>query len=266
MYETHYHRPKNLADAAKIFSGASEARYLAGGQTLIPTMKLRLANPSDVIDLSAIVDLKGIAASGDTITIGGGVTHFEVANSADVKRIIPALAAVAGMIGDPAVRYRGTIGGSLANNDPAADYPAAALGLGATIKTSQRSIPADSFFAGIFSTALKDGEIITQVAFPVPAKAAYQKFPNPASRFAMAGVFVARTKDGKVRVAVTGAGDKGVYRASDMEAALEKKFTPEAIANIAVDPKKMLSDLHASSEYRANLVKVMAKRAVAAIA
>ena len=266
MYETHYHRPKNLADAAKIFSGASEARYLAGGQTLIPTMKLRLANPSDVIDLSAIVDLKGIAASGDTITIGGGATHFEVANSADVKRAIPALAVLAGLIGDPAVRHRGTIGGSLANNDPAADYPAAALALGATIKTNQRSIPADSFFTGIFSTALKDGEIITQVSFPVPAKAAYQKFPNPASRYAMAGVFAARMKDGKVRVAVTGAGDKGVYRANDMEAALEKKFAPEAIADIAVDPKKMLSDLHASSEYRANLVRVMAKRAVAAIA
>jgi len=266
MYETHYHRPKNLADAAKIFSGASEARYLAGGQTLIPTMKLRLANPSDVIDLSAIVDLKGIAASGDTITIGGGVTHFEVANSADVKRAIPALAVLAGLIGDPAVRHRGTIGGSLANNDPAADYPAAGLALGATIKTNQRSIPADSFFTGIFSTALKDGEIITQVSFPVPAKAAYQKFPNPASRYAMAGVFAARMKDGKVRVAVTGAGDKGVYRANDMEAALEKKFAPEAIADIAVDPKKMLSDLHASSEYRANLVRVMAKRAVAAIA
>jgi carbon-monoxide dehydrogenase medium subunit len=266
MYETHYHKPKNLAEAARIFSGASEARYLAGGQTLIPTMKLRLAGPSDVIDLSGLAELKGITASGDTLTIGGGVTHFEVANSADVKRTIPALAALAGTIGDPAVRYRGTIGGSIANNDPAADYPAAVLGLGATVKTDQRTIPADSFFTGVFSTALKDGEIVTQISFPVPAKAAYKKFPQPASRFAMAGVFVARMKDGKVRVAVTGAGNTGVYRASDMEAALEKNFSPDAIANISVDPGKMLSDIHASPAYRANLVQVMAKRAVAAIA
>jgi carbon-monoxide dehydrogenase medium subunit len=266
MYETHYHKPKNLAEAAKIFSGASEARYLAGGQTLIPTMKMRLTGPSDVIDLSGLSELKGISVSGDMLTIGGGTTHFEVANSADVKRAIPALAALAGLIGDPAVRYRGTIGGSIANNDPAADYPAAVLALGATIKTNQRSIPADSFFTGVFSTALKDGEIVTQVSFPVPAKAAYQKFPQPASRYAMAGVFVARMKDGKVRVAVTGAGNTGVFRATDMEAALEKNFSADAIAKIAVDQKKMLSDLHAGTAYRANLVQVMARRAVGAIA
>jgi carbon-monoxide dehydrogenase medium subunit len=266
MYETHYHRPKSLAEAAKIFSGASESRYLGGGMTLIPTMKLRLASPSDLIDLAAIAELKGISVSGDMVSIGGGTIHYDVANSADVRRAIPALAELAGSIGDPAVRYRGTIGGSLANNDPAADYPAAALGLGATIKTNQRTIAADSFFTGIFSTALKEGEIITQVSFPVPAKAAYQKFRNPASRYAMAAVFVARMKDGKVRVAVTGAGSEGVYRARDMEAALEKNFAADSIANIAVDPKKMLSDLHASPEYRANLVKVMARRAVAAIA
>jgi carbon-monoxide dehydrogenase medium subunit len=229
-------------------------------------MKLRLASPSDVIDLAALSELKGISVSGDAVTIGGGVTHYDVANSADVKKAIPALAELAGSIGDPAVRYRGTIGGSLANNDPSADYPSAALALGATIKTNQRTIPADSYFKGIFSTALADGEIITQVSFPIPAKAAYRKFLNPASRYAMAGVFVVRTKDGKVRVAVTGAGINGVYRANDMEAALEKKFAADAIAGVTVDKSKMLSDIHASAEYRANLVKVMATRAVAAIA
>jgi carbon-monoxide dehydrogenase medium subunit len=266
MYQTHYHKPKSLAEASKIFSGASEARYLGGGQTLIPTMKLRLTGPSDVIDISGLAELKGITVSGDTLTIGGGTTHFEVANSTDVKRMIPALAALAGLIGDPAVRYRGTIGGSIANNDPAADYPAAVLALGATIKTNERSIPADSFFTGVFSTALKDGEVVTQVSFPVPAKAAYQKFPQPASRFAMAGVFVARMKDGKVRVGVTGAGNTGVFRATEMEAALEKNFSPDAISKIAIDQKKMLSDIHAAPAYRANLVQVMARRAVAAIA
>ena len=200
MYETHYHRASSAADAAKLYGGASDGRYLAGGQTLIPTMKQRLAAPSDLIDISKVGELKGITAAGDTLTIGAGTTHFEVSTSDAVKKAIPALAYLASLIGDPAVRYRGTIGGSLANNDPAADYPAAALALGATIHTNKRTIAADSYFTGLFSTALEEGELITKVAFPVPAAAGYAKFPNPASRYAMTGVFVAKGKDGKVRV------------------------------------------------------------------
>jgi carbon-monoxide dehydrogenase medium subunit len=264
MYETHYHRPKSLADAAAVFSGASDARYLAGGQTLIPTMKQRLAAPSDVIDVTKLAELKGITVSGDTVTIGAATTHAEVAASDAVKRAIPALAALAGMIGDPAVRHRGTIGGSVANNDPAADYPAALLALGATVHTSQRTIPADAFFTGLFSTALADGEIITKVVFPVPAKAGYAKFRNPASRYAMAGVFVARMKDGSIRAGVTGASQKGVFRAAAIEKALAANWSGDGLAGVAIDAADMLSDIHGSAAYRANLVKVMAKRAVAA--
>src|SRR5580765_3175125 len=182
MYETHYHRPKDLAEAAKLFAGASEPKYIAGGQTLLPTMKQRLAAPSDVIDLSKLAELRGISAAGGTVTIGAGVTHAEVANSDVVKKAIPALAKLAGLIGDPAVRHKGTIGGSVANNDPGADYPAAVLGLGATIHTSERRIAAEAFFTGMFTTALKPNEIITAIEFPIPAKAGYAKFPNPASR------------------------------------------------------------------------------------
>jgi carbon-monoxide dehydrogenase medium subunit len=266
MYETVFHRPASLAEAREMFSGASDARFLGGGQTLIPTMKQRLVAPSDVISLTAIAEMKGITASADEVAIGGGTIHFDVANSPDVKKAIPTLAELAGSIGDPAVRHRGTMGGSLANNDPSADYPSAALALGATIVTDRREIKADDFFQGIFTTALEEGEIIVRVRYPIPAKSAYRKFRNPASHYAMAGVFVAVLKDGSVRVAVTGAGNSGVYRETAMETALKASFRPEAIAGIEPDVSSMLSDIHGSAEYRANLVKVMAKRAVMAIA
>lgn len=264
MYETNYHRPKDLAEAAKIFAGAAEARYLAGGQTLLPTMKQRLAAPSDVIDLRKLPELKGISVSGDAVTIGAATTHAEVSQSDEVKKAIPGLAHLAGLIGDPAVRHMGTIGGSLANNDPAADYPAAAMALNATIKTDKRTIDAEDFFTGLFSTALEPGEVIVSVTFPVPAKAAYAKFGNPASRYAMAGVFVAKLKDGAVRVGVTGAHGDGVFRAKDIEKALTDSWSADAVQGVTVSPDGMLSDIHGSGAYRANLVKVMAKRAVAA--
>jgi carbon-monoxide dehydrogenase medium subunit len=262
MYETHYHRPKNLAEASKAFTDGSDARYLAGGQTLIPTMKQRLAAPSDVIDLSRLSELKGISVGGDMVTIGAATTHAEVATSDAIKKAIPALATLAGLIGDPAVRHKGTIGGSLANNDPAADYPAAAIGLGATIHTNKRTIPADQYFTGLFTTALEDGEIITKVAFPVPAKAGYAKFPNPASRYALVGVAVAQAGN-EVRVAVTGAGQSGVFRHKAMEAALGKGWNAQSLTGIATDPSNMISDIHADAKYRAHLVGVMARRAVA---
>jgi carbon-monoxide dehydrogenase medium subunit len=264
MYETTYHRPKDLAEAAKLFAGAPEARYLAGGQTLLPTMKQRLAAPSDVIDLRKLPELKGISVTGDAVTIGAATTHAEVNTSDAVKKAIPALAYLASLIGDPAVRHMGTIGGSLANNDPAADYPAAVMALNATIKTDKRTIPAEDFFTGLFSTSLEPGEVIVSVTFPVPAKAAYAKFDNPASRYAMAGVFVAKLKDGAVRVGVTGAHGDGVFRSADIERALAGSWTPEAVQGVTVSADGMLADIHGSAAYRANLVKVMAKRAVAA--
>jgi carbon-monoxide dehydrogenase medium subunit len=263
MYKTKYHRASSVAEAASLVSGAEDGKLLAGGQTLIPTMKQRLAAPSDVVDLRHIDDLKGISVSGGTVTIGAATTHAEVAASADVHGACAALADLASHIGDPHVRHMGTIGGSIANNDPAADYPAAMVALEATIHTNQRQVAAGDFFVGLFETALNDDEIVTAVSFAAPSKAAYQKFPNPASRYAMAGVFVAQGPQGS-RVGVTGAGSDGVYRASDMEAALDGNFTAGALNGISVDPSGMLSDLHGSSEYRANLVKVMAKRAVAA--
>jgi carbon-monoxide dehydrogenase medium subunit len=266
MYETNFHRAGDIAEAAKLFADGADARYLAGGQTLIPTMKQRLAAPSDLIGIAHLAELQGISVGSEMVTIGAGVTHAEVATSAEVKGAIAALSDLAGRIGDPAVRHRGTIGGSLANNDPAADYPAAVLGLGATVHTNKRTLAAEDFFTGLFSTALEDGELVTKVAFPVPEKAAYMKFPNPASRYAMAGSFVAKMKDGSVRVGVTGAGSRGVFRATEIEKALASSFSPDAIADIVVDPADMLSDLHGSAEYRANLVKVMTKRAVQAIA
>jgi aerobic carbon-monoxide dehydrogenase medium subunit len=264
MYQTSYHRPADVAEAVRLFSGAGDARYLAGGQTLIPTMKQRLAAPSDVIDLSRLPELRGIEATGDMLTVGAASTHDEVATSEAVRRAIPALAVLAGMIGDPAVRHRGTIGGSLANNDPAADYPAAVLALGATIHTDKRAIAAADFFMGLFTTALEDGEIVTRVVFPVAEKAAYAKFPNPASRYPMAGVFVARMTDGAVRVGVTGASGDGVFLSAEIEQALTASWSPEAIEPLTISPEGMLSDIHGSAAYRANLVKVMAKRAVAA--
>ena len=257
-----YRRAKSIGEAVTLLNASPDAKLLAGGQTLIAAMKMRLAQPSELIDISNLRELSFIRTDKDAIVIGAATKHFEVANSAEIGQRIPALAHLVESIGDPAVRHMGTLGGSLANNDPAADYPAAVLGLNATIKTDRRSIAADDFFTGMFSTALDDGEIVTEVSFPVPERAAYAKFPNPASRYAMAGVFVAKTKSG-VRVAVTGAGPC-VFRSTDMEAALTRNFTPEAIAGIAVDAGELNSDIHGSAEYRANLVSVMARRAVAA--
>jgi carbon-monoxide dehydrogenase medium subunit len=264
MYQTTYHRASSVDDAASLFGKGSEAKYLSGGQTLLPVMKQRLASPSDVIDLAKIKELIGVEASGDTLTIKAATPHYDVATSDAARKAIPALAYLASLIGDPAVRYRGTIGGSLANNDPAADYPAAVLALGATVKTNKRSIAADDYFKGLFATALEDGEIITAVSFPVPAKAGYAKFPHPASRFALTGVFVARTKSGDVRVAATGASQSGVMRVGVIEAALEANWAASAIDGLTIPASGLLSDLHGSSDYRANLIKVMAQRAVAA--
>jgi aerobic carbon-monoxide dehydrogenase medium subunit len=264
MYETTYHRPSSVDEAAALFSKGKEAKYLAGGHTLIPVMKQRLASPSDVIDLGRIKDLIGIEASGDTLTIKAATTHYDVAGSGVVQKAIAALAHLASVIGDPAVRYRGTIGGSIANNDPAADYPAGVLALGATIKTNKRSIAADDFLKGLFSTALTDGEIITQVSFPIPAKAGYSKFPHPASRFALTGVFVVKTKSGDVRAAATGASQNGVMRVPAIEAALKANWSAGALDGVKISADGLLSDTQGSSDYRANLIKVMAQRAVAA--
>ncbi|WP_274628585.1 FAD binding domain-containing protein [Arvimicrobium flavum] len=262
MYSVNYHRASSVSGAAKLAKGG-DAKFLAGGMTLIPAMKTRLAAPSDVIDLTHIDALKGISVSGKSVTIGAATTHAEVASDAKLRKAIPALASLASLIGDPHVRHRGTIGGSIANNDPAADYPAAMLALAATIVTNKREIPADKFFKGLFETALKDDEIVTAVTFTVPAKSGYSKFPNPASRYAMTGVFVTKDKAG-VRAAVTGAGDNGVFRSKEIEAALAKKFDAAALDGVKVPSKNLMGDIHASPEYRANLVAVMAKRAVAA--
>jgi len=264
MYETTYHRPASVDEAAALFSKGKEAKYLAGGHTLLPVMKQRLASPSDVIDLGRIKDLIGIEASGDTLTIKAATTHYDVAGSGVAQKAIAALAHLASVIGDPAVRYRGTIGGSIANNDPAADYPAGVLALGATIKTNKRAIAADDFFKGLFSTALADGEIITQVSFPIPAKAGYAKFPHPASRFALTGVFVVKTKSGDVRAAATGASQNGVMRVGAIEAALKANWSAAALDGVKISADGLLSDTQGSSDYRANLIKVMAQRAVTA--
>ncbi|MCP3464175.1 xanthine dehydrogenase family protein subunit M [Bradyrhizobium sp. CCGUVB23] len=254
-----YHQPDQIPDAAKLLTSIEDSKLVAGGMTLIPTLKQRLANPAALIDLSKLPGLKGIS-DGAAITIGAMTPHAEVAASKLVQAKIPALAALASMIGDPAVRSRGTIGGSVANNDPAADYPASVLGLGATIVTSAREILADKFFLGLFETALQSGEIITAIRFPLPLKAGYAKFKAPASRYALVGVFVAKFADG-VRVAVTGAGP-GVFRVPPMEQALSQNFDPSAIAAIKIDTDGLTSDIHAEADYRAHLVTVMAKRAV----
>jgi len=264
MYETTYHRASSVDEAAALFAKGKEAKFLAGGQTLLPVMKQRLAAPSDVIDLGKIKELIGVEPTGDGIMIKGATPHYDVATSETVQKAIPALAYLASLIGDPAVRYRGTIGGSLANNDPAADYPAAVLALGATVKTSKRLIPADDFFKGLFATALEDGEIITAVSFPVQDKAGYAKFPHPASRFALTGVFVARTPAGDVRVAATGASQSGVMRVGPIEAALKANWSAGAIDSVQIPSAGLLSDIHGSADYRANLIKVMAQRAVTA--
>jgi carbon-monoxide dehydrogenase medium subunit len=264
MYPLRYHRPATLAEAISLF--AADARFLSGGQTLIPMLKQRLASPSDLIDISGLAELKGVTVDEHAVTIGATTTHAEVAHSQAVRAAIPALAALARSIGDPAVRHLGTLGGSLANNDPAADYPAAALALAATIYTDRRSIPADDFFQGLFATALEEDEIITRVVFPVPPWAGYRKFRNPASRYAMPGVFVARADDDAIRVAVTGAGNNGVFRATAIEDALAASWTPAAVEAAAVPEEDLLSDIHAGPAFRANLVRVMAKRALAGTA
>jgi len=261
MYDFTYQKPGSLADAVKALGADAEAKALAGGMTYIPVLKQRLAKPSALVDLAGL-GLTGITVAGGTVTIAAMTTHATVASSAAVKAAIPALAALAGGIGDEAVRHRGTIGGSIANNDPAADYPAAALALGATIKTDRRSIKADEFFTGMFETALQPGELITAVEFPVPAKAAYEKFRNPASRYAIVGVFVAQGPAG-TRVAVTGAGQGGVFRHAAMEAALTGNFSAAALNGVVTPADGLNGDIHASSEYRAHLVGVIAKRAVA---
>jgi carbon-monoxide dehydrogenase medium subunit len=263
MYDFEYHRPKSVDEAAEKLGSCDDPKLVAGGMTLIPTLKQRLAQPSDLVDLAELGDLAGISVDGNTLTIGAMTRHCDVAASADVAKVIPALSGLAGNIGDPAVRHRGTIGGSIANNDPAADYPAGSLGLGATIVTNKREIGADDFFVGLFETALEEDEIITAVKFPKPKRAAYMKFPNPASRYAMVGVMVAETDDG-VRVAVTGAGEDGVFRVTEMEKALDEDFSVDAIAGIGVPEDGIMSDIHGSAEYRAHLVSVMAKRAVQA--
>jgi carbon-monoxide dehydrogenase medium subunit len=263
MHAFEYHRPSSTKDALALGSNKEEARYLAGGQSLVQAMKLRLSSPSDLIDLGTIKELVGIKVSGNAVEIGAMTRHADVAGSKDVQKAIPALAMLAGIIGDRQVRHMGTIGGSLANSDPAADYPAAVLGLGATVSTNKRKIEADKYFKGLFETALEPGELITSVSFPVPKRAAYMKFKNPASRFALVGVFVADFGGGKVRVAVTGAGPCA-FRQPEMEKALASSFAPDAVANIKVKQDGLNNDLHASPEYRAHLITVMAKRAVEA--
>ncbi len=262
MYDFTYHRPDTLDKARSLLGQSDDGKLLAGGQTLLPTMKQRLAGPSDVIDLGGIAELSGITQADGLVTIGAGTCHAEVAASAVVRAAIPALADLVQQIGDPQVRNVGTIGGSIANNDPAADYPAAVLGLGATVVTTTREIAADDFFLDMFETALADDEIITAVRFPVPQAAAYQRFMQPASRFALVGVMVARTGGG-VRVAVTGAGPC-VFRVGAMETALTGNFSAESLAEISVPAAGLNSDIHGSAEYRAHLVGVMARRAVQA--
>jgi carbon-monoxide dehydrogenase medium subunit len=256
-----YQQPTSLADAQKA-AGTSGARFLAGGQSLLPAMKLGLSAPDALVDLGAIAELKSIKVSGGTVTLGAMATHASVAESQAVRDTLPALAELAGNIGDRQVRNRGTIGGSLANADPAADYPAAVLALGATIQTDRRTIAADDFFKGLYETALAEGEVITAVTFPVPQKAAWQKFKQPASRFSLVGVFIAKGPQG-VRVAVTGAGPCA-FRVKALEERLGANWSPASCDGVKVDPSGLNSDLHGSAEYRAALIPVLAKRAVAA--
>jgi aerobic carbon-monoxide dehydrogenase medium subunit len=262
MYNFTYHRASGLRQATNMLGKFEEAKLLAGGQTLLPTMKLRLASPSHIIDLNKIEGISDIEMKGRNIVIGALARHADVASSPVVRQAIPALAELAGMIGDPAVRHRGTIGGSIANNDPNADYPAACLGLGATIITNKRRIAADDFFTGMFSTALEADEIITKVQFPIPRKAAYEKFKHPASGFALVGVFVSK-RGSDIRVAVTGAGSNGVFRVKSFEEALKKRFAAKSIEGMTIPANGMNSDIHASPEYRAHLVAVLARRALA---
>jgi carbon-monoxide dehydrogenase medium subunit len=263
MYEFKIHRPTTVRQAAGLLARQEEAKLLAGGHTLVPTMKLRLAGPKHIVDLSQVEGMSGIEMKGRSLVIGALTRHFDVANSPIVKEHIPALAELAGMIGDPAVRHRGTIGGSVANNDPNADYPAACLGLGATIITNKRRILADDFFKGLFETALEPDEIVVRFQFPKVNTAAYIKFQNPASRFALVGVFVSK-RGSEVRVAVTGAGGNGVFRVTSFEEALKKRFGAKSLDGLTIPADGLSSDIHGSAEYRAHLVGVLARRAVAA--
>jgi carbon-monoxide dehydrogenase medium subunit len=268
MYSFDYVRPSSVAEAAQALAGG-DATLIAGGHTLIPTLKQRLASPKTVVDISQLSELKGIRRDGNNLVIGAGTTHAEVASSPEVRSSIPALAHLADGIGDAQVRHRGTIGGSVANNDPAADYPAAVLGLGATIVTDKSQLDADSFFTGLFSTALQPGEIITSIRFPIPEKAGYAKFEQRASRYCLVSVFVARMpggifSSGDVRVAVSGAGQNGVFRVSEMENALKSNFAPSAVSGITVPASGLMSDMHGSADYRAALITALAERAVEA--
>ncbi|HML08395.1 MAG TPA: xanthine dehydrogenase family protein subunit M [Xanthobacteraceae bacterium] len=262
MYSFTFHRPQTLRQAASFLGKNADAKLLAGGHTLLPTMKLRLASPPQLIDLSRVEGLDGIELRGRSLSIGAMTRHADVHASPVVQQAIPVLAKLAGMIGDPAVRHMGTLGGSIANNDPNADYPAACLGLSATIITNKRRIKADDFFTGMFSTALEPAEIITKVSFPIPKKAGYEKFRNQASRYALVGVFVSK-RGGDIRVAVTGAGANGVFRVKSFEEALKKRFSPKSLEGMTVPADGMNSDIHGSTEYRAHLVGVLARRAVA---
>ena len=262
MYNFTFHRPTTVRQAAGLLSRNPEAKLLAGGHSLLPVMKQRLAQPSALVDLSQVEGLSGVELKGRSVVIGAMSRHADVAKSDVLREAMPALASVPGSVGDPQVRNRGTIGGSIANNDPNADYPAALLGLGATVITNKRRIAADDFFTGMFSTALEDGEIITKVSFPVAKKAAYEKFKHPASGFALVGVFVSK-RGSEIRVAVTGAGSSGVFRVTSFEEALKKRFSPKSLEGLTIPAIGMNSDIHASAEYRAHLVGVMARRAVA---
>ena len=260
MYPFKYHRPQTLAEAKSLYVASDNASFLSGGHTLLPAMKLHLAGPSDLIDLGGIAEMRGVSIAGEQLSIGAATRHVEVSESPVVLEHIAALAGLAGSIGDRHVRHRGTIGGSIANNDPAADYPAAALGLGATIVTDTRQILADEFFTGLYTTALEPGEILTKIIIPIPISSGYAKFRSFASRYSIVGVFVARTHSG-VRVAVTGAGGNGVFRAKTIEAALSRDFRPEVVADCIVNAGELMEDHNGPADYRAHLIKVMARRA-----
>lgn len=264
MYAFEFLKPKNLSEAASMLAANPEGKALSGGHTLLPAMKLRLTGPAALVDLNGLDELRGIKREGDAIVIGAMSRHREVADSDILRDAVPVLAEIVGTIGDPAVRHRGTIGGSIANNDPSADYAAAALALGATIVTDKRRIAADQYFQGLFTTALEEGELVVAVLFPIPKRMGYSKFRNPASRYALCAVCVAETASGEVRVTVVGAGANGVFRMAAMEKALQAEFSAEALKGIKVPTDDMASDIHADQDYRAHLVGVMARRAVAA--
>lgn len=261
MYNFTFHRPTTVRQAAGLLARNPDGKLLAGGHSLLPVMKQRLAQPSALVDLSLVEGMTGVELKGRSVVIGAMTRHADVANSQVLKDVMPGLAAVPGSIGDPQVRNRGTIGGSIANNDPNADYPAACLGLGATIITNKRRIAADDFFTGMFSTALEEGEIIVKVSFPVAKKCAYEKFKHPASGFALVGVFVSK-RGPDIRVAVTGAGSNGVFRVTSFEEALKKRFAAKSLDGMSIPATGMNADIHASPEYRAHLVTVLAKRAL----